>query len=242
MDSQYEANFQFYPVTMDEKPHSVRVDLNALDLEAEFPHLYVLRKPYAARDNGFPLETSFSVINEFEDAVASYLSHFDIYQIGVITGNGVCDYFFVSKTPFDFEKQLREQFPDELFGVIVRENDGFEIYKNVLYPDEFEVSVIYNQNVCMNLEHEGERFEKERDVDFYMVFETETQAEQFTQHFTEFAHTIRVEPREDEMVQVHMIANLIPTLPVMNGISQSIVTLTNQYGGHFDGWGCRVEA
>lgn len=237
----YESNFQFYPLIMDEKPHSVRVDLNALVFEEGHPHLYVVRKPYKGRDNGFPTELAFDALNTFEVAITDLLSPMDVQLIGAITGNDVCDYFFVSKDCIALESILKEHFPEEVIGVIVREHDDFEIYKSVLYPNEFQIAIIYNQNLCLNLENEGERFEVERDVEVLTVFERHEDAQQFGQHFEQFADSFTLEPREDGMIQTRMIASIVPTLPTMNGISQHIVTLTNQYNGYYEGWKCSVH-
>ncbi|MDE8193974.1 DUF695 domain-containing protein [Erysipelothrix rhusiopathiae] len=237
----YESNFQFYPLIMDEKPHSVRVDLNALVFEEGYPHLYVVRKPYKGRDNGFPTELAFDALNTFEVAITDLLSPMDVQFIGAITGNDVCDYFFVSKDCIALESILKEHFPEEVIGVIVREHDDFEIYKSVLYPNEFQIAIIYNQNLCLNLENEGERFKVERDVEVLTVFERLEDAQQFGQHFEQFADSFTLEPREDGMIQTRMIASIVPTLPTMNGISQHIVTLTNQYNGYYEGWKCSVH-
>ncbi|WP_228410418.1 ribonuclease E inhibitor RraB [Erysipelothrix piscisicarius] len=165
----------------------------------------------------------------------------DVQLIGAITGNDVCDYFFVSKACISLESILKERFPQEVMGVIVREHDDFEIYKSVLFPNEYQLAMIYNQNLCLNLEREGERFEVERDVEVLTVFERQEDAQLFSQHFEQFAHTQTIEPREDGLIQTRMIASIVPTLPTMNGISQHIVSLTNQYNGSYEGWYCNVH-
>ncbi|UPU40166.1 hypothetical protein MX850_05910 [Erysipelothrix sp. Poltava] len=126
-------------------------------------------------------------MNTFEVAITDLLSPMDVQFIGAITGNDVCDYFFVSKDCIALESILKEHFPEEVIGVIVREHDDFEIYKSVLYPNEFQIAIIYNQNLCLSLENEGERFEVERDVEVLTVFERLEDAQQFGQHFEQFA-------------------------------------------------------
>lgn len=230
-------NYAFFPRVMNEINHSMRVNMDGGEYIPNHPHLVNLVVWYESRDNGFPLPDEFQRINSIEDTLIENLMTKGTIHLGAITGDGRVRHFFAT------DDVLVSNYLDDLeFDYSVRENEADEFYREVLYPDAYENQYVMNQRVCYNMEQSGELFEKERDVDFYFYFESEDVAKEFSSHFTEFAHTINIENNEDNKIQVHMIANIIPSLGFMNGVSDSIVGLLETYIGIYDGWGSPIEA
>ena len=230
-------NYEFFPRIINDINHSMRVNMDAGDNLASHPHLLNIVVWYEARDNGFPVPEEFQRINDVEDALVDNLSSKGVIHLGVITGDNRIRHYFATSDV------LISNYLDELeFDYSVRENEADEFYREFLYPDAYENQYIINQSICYNMEQGGELFEKERDVDFYFYFDSEEVAKDFSSHFTEFAHTINIGNNEDNKIQVHMIANIIPSLGFMNGVSDSIIGLLETNIGIYDGWGSPIEA
>ncbi|QIK68829.1 DUF695 domain-containing protein [Erysipelothrix sp. HDW6C] len=234
-----EPNYQFFPRTVNDMPQSIRVDLNSKHIIDSHPHLIVVVAKYEARENGFPLNEVFAEMNAFEDALTESLLTKDVYHMGAITGNGSIDHYFAASSLDALETYILTNF-DKAYSAKSRHNGSKACFEEFLLPDMYEKNYIYNQMVCMNMQDKGERFENPRDVDFYTYFTTKDQADLYAKHFDEFAHTINIEPQENESILVHLIAEIVPSLPFMNGVTDSIVDLIQEYDGDFDGWGSNI--
>ncbi len=90
------------------------------------------------------------------------------------------------------------------------------------------------------MEDQGDDLSKPRNIDFYFVFPTESEAKGFADQ-TALTTNLRSEAssyEERNMWQACVTRNIVPTHQEITSLENSLSEIARLYGGEADGWGC----
>lgn len=133
--------------------------------------------------DGLSSSEESEMLNQIEDSFIDLITkHFDAAYAGRLKYDGKIFSYFYSDKIKEFEKNftdIKQHFPDYRFDYNVKEEKEWRTYFEVLYPSPFEMQVIQNGRVIENLESHGDKLEKERQVDHWIYFKTQTDRKKF---------------------------------------------------------------
>ena len=134
-------------------------------------------------EDGFSSESENAALNEIEDSLIESLvsKHKTIYAGRLKSGGRIQSYFYAGKTD-EIESAINEvtfNYPTYNFAYEFSEEKDWETYFEILYPQPIEMQRIQNGLVIENLRKYGDSLEKERRVDHWIYFKSETEREIF---------------------------------------------------------------
>lgn len=98
-----------------------------------------------------------------------------------------------------------------------------------------------NGDVLRRMKREGDDFTKPRDVDFSVVFTSNSSAEEFAKHFALRGLKVSVQEldRERELLwDVTVTHYMLLTHAEITQIEEALEVMATPLGGRNDGWGC----
>ena len=98
-----------------------------------------------------------------------------------------------------------------------------------------------NGEVLRRMQQDGDDFTKPRDVDFSIIFPSESSAEEFADHFRQSNFKVAVQRWDGERElpwDVTVTRYLLPTHAGITEIEKSLEDVAASLGGRNDGWGC----
>ena len=134
-------------------------------------------------EDGLSSNEENDLLNQIEDYfIESIVEELDASYVGRLKYDGkILSYFYSGKTENvqNTIKKIEQKFPNYRFEQSFKEERNWRAYFEVLYPSPFEMQVIQNGRVIENLEKHGDNLEKERQVDHWIYFKSETDRENF---------------------------------------------------------------
>jgi uncharacterized protein (TIGR01619 family) len=182
-----QEDWAVYFCTVDEDEiGSVLVDLsfaNVAPIESKSQLITITTFMNSPTEDGFSSNEENDLLNQIEDYFINLIvEEFDAVYVGRLKHGGkILSYFYSGKT----EKvqntidKVEQKFPKYRFEQSSKEEKDWRAYFEVLYPSPFEMQVIQNGRVIENLEEHGDKLEKERQVDHWIYFKSETDRENF---------------------------------------------------------------
>lgn len=235
------SEFVFYPTTLDQIPHSIRVDIHVHEAFDTHPHGVIITVPYKGKEDGYPSTEEFERLNRLEDSFLEQLSDKGALLMGIITGNQSLDIFFASKDA-DTIRDVLSRVEADPYEILVHPSGAESLYVQYLYPNVYEQQYIANQDYCKQLLDKGDRFETPRDVVFFASFHDNQSAHAFTHEFENMTKEAHIHMAQDGHFHVHLTMNLIPDVMTMNMMTDRIINETEKGHGHFEGWQTTVLA
>ncbi len=244
MQSNIPQNWEFYLCSVDENPAKIRVNLalNEWLPNANYTKVTWFYTKFQTIDEyGFHTSEEFDKLCQIEDEIANFIENKGGVMLGVIKSNGILDLYFQSSSSLDFEKHIQEimynTFPEYEFGVQSGIDPEAETYYSTLYPNEFELLCIQNNKVLSQLENNEDDFEKERNIDYWLVFNTEENRTSFVKNIElqgfEIKDTDKI-PNENHPWM--LCISRVDFLKNINEITWNLTQLAKEYNGIYDGW------
>ncbi len=90
----------------------------------------------------------------------------------------------------------------------------------------------------------GDRLDIPRDVDFNVVFPTESSAAAFARYFAQAGYKVSVRKsgvREDCPWDVLVVKKMAPTYETITDFEDVLQAIANNFDGQNDGWGCLAQ-
>jgi regulator of RNase E activity RraB len=93
---------------------------------------------------------------------------------------------------------------------------------------------------------QGKDLTRPRDIDFVIVFEHASSAEQFAEHFRELGYAVSVEDtalfedaekEKDFHWDVTVVKHMAPTHEGITDFEDLLLSVADRWNGHNDGWG-----
>ncbi|MDF9825082.1 hypothetical protein M2475_001515 [Breznakia sp. PF5-3] len=242
-------DWEFYYTEIDDNVASIRLDMG-LETFSEYTKLkntYVFSVFYDDQyPNGFPTKESTAMLHAIEDSLEARWGIYDIYSVGMITGNGQRSFVFMSEHEMSWEKmcsKIMKRRKHIKFSMRILRNDKGRYYEEILYPDVYGMEWIKNRNICQRLGDQGETFSEERIIDFYTCFPKQEDAEKFVAMLTSEDMKLTdfdINLNEKKEYLVYFRTFDIPSQEIMNQYSKRLLTLTIQNHGKFEGWGTTI--
>ena len=91
---------------------------------------------------------------------------------------------------------------------------------------------------------EGDDLTQARNIDFSVVFSTESAAERFAEHLRAQGFTASVyfaEAMKEFPWNVNVVRFMTPSHREIGAFEASLQEIADSFGGHNDGWGCFTE-
>lgn len=101
-----------------------------------------------------------------------------------------------------------------------------------------------NGDALWRMAEAGDDLTKPREVDFAVIFPTETAAIQFAVHVLRNGQKVSFGPYEgdpDRPWQVYVHRVLLPTCEAIAGVESDLARDAEALGGRNDGWGCFAQ-
>ena len=108
----------------------------------------------------------------------------------------------------------------------------------MIYPDDD------NGEVLRRMEGHGDDLTKARNIDFSVVFPSESTAEGFAEHFRAQGFTVSayfVEEMKEFPWNVNVVKHMVPSHKEIGDFESLLQGVADAIGGHNDGWGCFSE-
>ena len=195
--------------------------------------------------DGLPEQGEFAWLNLISEAAGLVVRrHTETALAGTFTYQ--CernDYYYVSDTAGIRDalmKMYASRFPKYTPLVTIKKDENWEAYLTFLYPNEETQEFMGNSKVLMELQKAGDKLEKERQVDHWIYFATESDRKCFIAYCT--ANKFKIESQEtlkDSKPMPFKLQISRPDkidLPSINKLTLELRRQAAKCKGDYDGW------
>jgi uncharacterized protein (TIGR01619 family) len=249
---EHKEEWEFYFSNVDDKIGSILVDLGLKKVAPikDKPNVvWITIKMNIPREDGLSSQEESEILGEIEDALVDKIAskHNSIY-VGRLTSAGDRDlYFYLGDTTL-YDKTISEvmiTYPKYQFDFGTKEDKEWGGYFDFLYPSPQQFQSIQNGRVIEQLEKNGDKLTKEREVFHWIYFKSDSDREKFLEKIKndkfaivdkgsdkswgEFAYRLQIK-RVDKVDQ--------------NSVDNYVIylwKLANEIGGEYDGWETSIE-
>ena len=194
--------------------------------------------------NGFPLFEEAEILDELETQLNGQLEKYAIITPGRITSNGVREYvYYAQHNIVNLLIDHCEQFIESkgyAFEVIeLQEEEPWEFYFNVLYPNQYEQQHIGNLFVVDQLEEHGDHAEVPREITHLLYFESTKEMKMFLKNVKKegfVSDMDSIEVNEEGYYTCFINHTEAVELAIINSVTDYLITMAEKYEGIYDGW------
>jgi len=109
-------------------------------------------------------------------------------------------------------------------------------YKNLL-PNELELAHIQSQEILQLLQEEGDLLQKEREIEYYLSFDTPTQKERYLQEYLPVEFSFKDEVSSDEFANGIALSKVDrPTQEILANNVTKLYESVKKAHGFYEGW------
>ena len=226
---------------------SILVDMEVTEeIEVnEFPIAMMVRLSSKSPDiNGFPSFEEAQILDELETQLKEKSEKHSIITPGRITYNGIREYvFYAQQNIVDLLINNCEQ----IFGskgyafeiLELQEEEPWDFYFNILYPNQYEQQYIGNQWLTDQLEEHGDRAEVPREITHILYFKDTKGMKKFLKAVKKegfMPEMDSLELNEDGYYTCLINHTEVVELPIINSVTDYLITIAEKYEGIYDGW------
>lgn len=250
--SSHEEEWDFYFSNVDDIIGSFYIDLGLSKVAPlnDKPNLvWISLKMNNPRDDGLSSSEEFDILSEIEDSLQEFIAknHNSIYA-GRLTNNSNRDfYFYMGDTAF-YDKTISEamvKFPSYIYDFGIKEDNEWESFFEFMYPNPKQYQSIQNRRVVENLESHGDPLTKERQVDHWIYFKTQTDRENFLNRIKDEGFQIInkdfTADSSEFPYSLHIARVDNVDLDSVNKYVLNLWELAEECNGDYDGWETSVE-
>lgn len=241
------GNWEIYFGELEGYAASVLVDMEVTEeIEVkEFPIAMMVRLSYKNPDiNGFLLFEEAQILDGLETQLNEELEKHSIITPGRITSNGVREYIYYAQQNV---MDVLISNCDEVFGqkeyvfeiIELQEEEPWDFYFNVLYPNQYEQQHIGNQWLSDKLEEHGDRAEVPREITHILYFKDTKEMKKFLKAVKKegfMPDMDSLELNEDGYYTCLINHTEAVELPIINSMTDYLITIAEKYEGIYDGW------
>ncbi len=182
----HKEEWDFYMLNVDDKIASIYLDLGLKDvvpISGKENIFWISIKMNNPREDGLSSQEESKQLWEIEDLIVERIkSNHNVIYVGRLTNNNHRDIYFYFGEDKLIDKTLSGcmvRFPNYEYDFGIKENDKWESYFNFLYPSPMSYQSIMNRRVLDYMEEQGDKLEKERQVDHWIYFKSENERNQY---------------------------------------------------------------
>lgn len=244
-------DWDFYLTRIDDHAASVFVDLGLAESAPEADRPCLLRvslKLQIARDDGLSddeeTETLYAIEDELFAAICSTLR---ARYVGRITSQGSRDYFYYGRSADGLGaavQKARDSFPKYTLACGDKHDPDWEIYFNLLHPNNLDMQSIQNRRVVDQLVAGGDDLTQPRDIDHWLYFPSEHSRAEFTRQVEQERFRIEditvKQPDAEFSFGVRMTRSDRVDPAAIDALVADLFLRAESCGGEYDGWECGV--
>ena len=237
---------EFYTQVEDGSLVKIEVELeaeeNIMD-KAIYPWLYtVFIKLKSPLPNGLADEDEEDFLSECKDRLALKLEEKEkAVYVGSKTRDGWYELYFYLEEPKGVENKTKELL--NAFGYKYESNSvkdkKWNLFEVSLCPNEKQAHHIQSRQIIDEIKEEGDDISKPREVEHYVLFQTASLREKFTEVLEEKGLTCKGDfEREDEEYIYGVAVAIVHSLEekVINETTDMLMDLCKEHHGHYEGW------
>ena len=179
-DKGHKEKWDFYLTNIDDKPGSIMVDLGLISIapiQDNETLVWVSVKMNNPKENGLSTSGEIETLGQIEESLVAKLNkkHNCIFA-GRATTDGNRDFYFYFSDTTLYDKSISEamvQFPKYNYDFGTKADKDWKSYFDFLYPLPKQLQSIQNRNVVEQLENNGDKLKKPRQVDHWIYFKSE---------------------------------------------------------------------
>lgn len=251
--TEYQPDWTFYFSNVNDKPASIATDLNLINLapiKGQENVVYVSIKMPNPREDGLSSNEDANELWKVEDEIINAFdkNNLEYTFAGRLTSDAYRNLYFFGENTILMEKQVSSTmitFPDFEFDFGHQPDKEWSQYFDFLYPLPRQMQIIQNRRVLEQLEKNGDRLTKEREVFHWIYFKTQNELNQF-ENFTQSQgfKTLRKDKSQDTDGYKFVIRVSRVDKVGYNEIDDYILQLwekAKELNGDYDGWETSVE-
>lgn len=201
------------------------------------------------REDGLSSNEEFETLKSIEDRLQDFIlaKHSAIYAGRLTTGGRRDFYFYMGDTTLH-DKTISEAmvaFPSYAFDFGIKRDDKWDQYFQFMYPNPAQYQSIQNRRVIDNLEERGDPLSKERPVDHWIFFKTETDKQKFLLDISDEGFSIVTDDHDKSLgekpYRLHISRVDKVDYESVDNYVLHLWELAEQCNGEYDGWETSVE-
>jgi len=201
------------------------------------------------REDGLSSKEESEKLYEIEDVLVDALTKkFDCIYPGRLTSDNRRNLYFYFDEHTLYDKIISEvmvAYPNYEYDFGIKEDAGWTVYLDFLYPLPSQYQGIMNRRVLINLEKHGDNHDLPRKVDHYVYFNTENDRLNFIDNIKDdgfvIEHTDVKEDGKDYPYSLHLTKIDKVDYNSINKVTVSLLEKAENFNGYYDGWGCPIE-
>ena len=242
-------SWESYPAFVDDAPAMFLLNMGLVERApiAEASTLYLIKVEMAEPgEHGLGTAAEAERFMPFEDAVCAATTAAGLYTAGRVRTGGHWEMGFYGAEGVDLSEVL------DGVGEIVAEfeimigggdDPEWDFLLGYLAPDRERWQWIMDARVVRQLEEHGDDAEKPRPVDHALHFATEDALATFVKKATELGYRESQRKQEDGRElpwMVEVVREDPVTVDEIHDAVMELMTIAEELGGDYDGWGCPV--
>ena len=244
--------WEFYFSNVNDRLGSLFVDLGLRKVApmTDKPNVvWVSIKMNNPREDGLSSQEESELLGDIEDALVDKVisKHNSIY-VGRLTSAGDRDLYFYFGDTTLYDKTISEvmvAYPKYQFDFGTKEDKEWGGYFDFLYPTPQQYQSIQNRRVIEQLEKNGDKLTKAREVDHWIYFKTETERETFLELISNDGFSIVDKDYDKELDETPYRLQIKRVDKVdQNSVDEYVIyllKLANETNGDYDGWETSIE-
>lgn len=238
-------NWDFYYCRVDEKPASMYLDLDAVQVGPVdgLPIMAFIRlSMLQPRPDGLSSPEEFGSLCAIEDAINEQVAGESAVYVGRCTTNGYRDFVFYIAPDVEWGQLVAScmgAFATYTYEVGTRGDPDWSTYFNYLYPSDRDGQSIENRRVCQALEQAGDTLKESREIEHWLNFANPQDMASFIDAATELGFQVRSqadEPDEDGRYVLQMFRMDVPGYAAIDAVTLPLFDLATLRNGVYDGW------
>ncbi len=250
--STHKEKWDFYFTNVDNKLSSIYLDLglkHIAPIESQSNIVWISIKMNNPRENGMSSQEESSKLFEIEDKLVDALKKkFNCTYVGRLTSDSKRDLYFYIGNSSLYEKTISEAmlvFPDYKYDYGIKENSDWGGYLDFLYPLPQQYQIMQNRLVVEQLEKGGDKLVKEREVDHWIFFKTDSDKGKFLDQIKNDGFGIVLSNYDKSFGEFPYRLHIKRVDKVdLNSVDEYVLYLwniANECNGDYDGWETSIE-
>ena len=247
----HQENWDFYFSNVDNIIGSYFIDLGLIKIapiKDKTNLIWISISMNNPKEDGLSSNEESQTLFEIEDNLVKNIKtkHKAIY-VGRLTSNSKRELYFYSGDTTLYDKTISEsmvKYPMYEYDYTLKDDKDWDTYQGFLYPTPQQFQCIQNRHVVEQLEKEGDKLIKEREVDHWIYFKSESDRTEFLELIKNDGFTIIYNGSDKTYEYPYSLQIKRIDKVDQNSVDEYVTYLwkaANDCNGDYDGWETSVE-
>ena len=238
--------WELYMKNLETKPASIQfnagISMEVEELKYSYPTIaFVKAKLKDPKENGLLSEDEEPEILFMEDKLEASMIKFRIGKyVGRVISDGYVTFLYYLQFTYNWldfiEFALNEHGSYEITNGY-SEDEEWNYYKNLLYPNAREWQIIQNHKVCANLKEQGDNLYLKRAIEHKVYFQNEESREALSRALENQGFKIQGEVINHDGIKGLAFYRIDkPFYHDIDELTLMLIDLSEKYNSQYDGW------